>query len=311
MDRRSFLMTLPVLATTTATGTGAEPPMLPILDTHQHLWDLRTRKLSWLKPGDPLAQNFTPVEYAAATEGLGVVKSIYMEVGVDADDRVGEADYVVDLCQKGTTTMRGAVIGARVTDPGLDRYLDRYKGNPHVKGVRDMLHTGDSPRGRCLQPEFQAAMRTLAERDLSFDLCVRPAELPDMVQLVRACPETRFILDHCGNPSVQFTPAQWEAWRANLQELGQLPNIVCKVSGIAVNGTTKGAWKPADLAPAVHGVIAAFGWDRVVFGGDWPVLTRAGSYRDWVLALREILANESEVNQRKLFHDNAARVYRV
>lgn len=310
MDRRQFLLAAPALAA--APAFGAAPAMLPIIDTHQHLWDLRTRKLGWIKPGDELAHNFTPAEYAAATAGLNVVKSVYMEVGVDPDDRVGEADYVVGVCEKGETPMRAAVIGARVTDPGFAAYLDRYKGSKFVKGVRDMLHTGDSPPGRCLRPEFVKAIQMLGERGLSFDLCVRPDELPDMAKLVDQCPKTQFILDHCGNPSVAFTAAQWEKWRRDVGELARRPGVVCKVSGVAVNGTKKGEWKPADLAPAVRGVIDAFGWDRVMFGGDWPVcLLGVEKYADWATALKAIVADRPLDQQRKLFHDNAVRFYGI
>jgi L-fuconolactonase len=61
----------------------------------------------------------------------------------------------------------------------------------------------------------------------------------------------------------------------------------------------------------VEHVIACFGWGRVLFGSDWPVCTLSASYRQWVDALKSITQSAGKMNQQKLFHDNAIRVYRL
>jgi predicted TIM-barrel fold metal-dependent hydrolase len=283
--------------------------MLPVIDTHQHLWNLKQLRLSWIDPNDktnPLAQNFTPVEYAQATAGLEVVKSIYMEVDVVPEDKTREADYVVELCRGGKTTMVAAVIGGRPAEPGFQEYLKPYLGGSYVKGVRQVL-----PAGFVVTPEFTRNLQFLGEQGLSWDLCVPPTELPAMVKLVQACPKTRFILDHCGNPSVKFTPEQRAAWRASLQQLAALPNVVaCKLSGFIVNAGP-GPWSAEDLAPYIQDTIQAFGVTRCVFGGDWPVVLRASTYKDWLTMLRQILAARPEAEQRAILHDNAQRIYQL
>jgi L-fuconolactonase len=137
---------------------------------------------------------------------------------------------------------------------------------------------------------------------------MRPAELPDAATLIDACPGTAFVLDHCGNADVRAKDRT--RWRADISRIAARKNVACKVSGIVASA--KGApWTADDLAPIVDHVLDAFGPDRVVFGGDWPVCTLAATYRQWVEALRSIVRARPAADQRKLFHDNALRIYRL
>lgn len=331
MDRRQFLGR--AIATALATGSGAPGAGLalgrgatapgddpsgaqatkaaggavPIIDTHQHLWDLSRFRLAWLQGNTSLARSFLMDDYLQAAEGLGVVKTVYMEVDVEPAQQRAEADYVLDLCRRRVGPLAGAVISGRPISDGFREEMDRYKDEPAIKGLRQVLH-GGTPPGYCLDPKFIRGIRLLGERGLSFDLCMRPAELGDGARLVDACPGTSFILDHCGNPSVRAKDLS--AWRADIARLAERKNVACKVSGI-VASAAPGAWTPGDLAPVVNHVLSAFGPDRVVFGGDWPVCTRAATLRQWVEALREVVRDRPEAERRKLFHDNALRVYRL
>jgi L-fuconolactonase len=140
----------------------------------------------------------------------------------------------------------------------------------------------------------------------SFDLCMRPGELPDAAKLIEACPETPFILDHCGNAKVPDKDRT--LWKKGMEEIARRKNVVCKVSGI-VASAKKGEWSADDLAPIVNHTLDTFGPERVMFGGDWPVCTLAATYKQWVEALKTIIKDRSREQQVKLFHDNAARVY--
>lgn len=310
MHRREFLAA-GAAAVTLPTFAKDSPKMLPVIDTHQHLWDLTQVKLGWLKKGSPLDASYTPKEYAAATDGLNVVKAVYMEVDVVPEDKQKEADYVIALCESGKTPTCAAVLGGVVASDGFAKYAGQFKGSKYVKGIRQVLQADSTPPGTCLKPEFVKGVRLLGDLGLSFDLCIRPKELPDFIKLVDECPDTRFILDHCGNPQAKWTADEWDGWRKNMAEMAKRKHVVCKVSGFVVNGWEKGKWKPDDLAPAVNGTIDAFGWDRVMFGGDWPVVLNAGSYKDWLTALRAIIADRPEADQKKLLHDNAAKVYGI
>ncbi|WZO99978.1 amidohydrolase family protein [Isosphaeraceae bacterium EP7] len=298
----------PAIRTAKASTIGLKEPMIPIVDTHQHLWDTTKFTLPWLKPGEPLSRSYLMADYLAATAGQNVVKTIYMEVDLRVDQQAAEADYVIGLCRAGDNPMVGAVISGRPSSDGFKAYIGKYKDTPEVKGLRQVLHGEETPPGYCLSPAFIAGIRHLGELGKSYDICIRPAELADAARLVDACPGTSFILDHCGNADVRSKDRS--AWKSGIDALAKKPNLVCKVSGIVASA--KGfPWTADDLAPIVDHVLDAFGPDRVIFGGDWPVCTLAATYIEWLDALKEIIADRSESDRRKLFHDNALRIYHL
>jgi predicted TIM-barrel fold metal-dependent hydrolase len=315
-DRRRFLQqaAAALAAVTPAVLAGRQPVPaaepkeatgLPIIDTHQHLWDLDTFRLRWIKQGSPLDRSFLTTDYLKATAGLNVIKSVYMEVDVVPGQQKDEAEYVIDICAKGNTPMVAAVISGRPASDGFKKYITPLAASKYIKGVRQVLHNPDNPAGFCLKDEFIKSIRLLGDLNLSFDLCLRPGELLDGAKLIDACPDTRFILDHCGNANVQKDTTQWQR---DIAEVAKRKKVVCKVSGI-VASAKPGHWSPDDLAPIINHTLDVFGPDRVMFGGDWPVCTLAATYTQWVGALKAIVRGRKEEEQRKLFHDNALRVY--
>lgn len=286
----------------------AQNSAIPIVDTHQHLWDLAKFRLPWTNDVPKLARSFLMNDYLDATKGLGVVKAVYMEVDVEPAQQVAEAEYVIDICRRGDTPTRAAVISGRPASDGFSSYIRRFKDSLYIKGVRQVLHPANTPRGLCLDKRFIQSVRLLGELGMSYDLCMRNSELEDGAKLIDACPATRFILDHCGNANVQSTDRS--AWQRGLATVAARTNVVCKISGIIASAKPD-AWTRADLAPIIRTTIAEFGIDRVMFGGDWPVCNLAATYRQWVESLRELLTemNMTPADQRRLFHDNAVKFY--
>lgn len=294
-----------------------EPEATPIIDTHQHLWDLSSQRLPWLESApEVLRRSYTTRDYLEASRGLGVAKAVYMEVDVAPEQHVAEADRVLAICRDPETPTVAAVLGGRPASADFGDYLARFQDAPEVKGIRQVLHGPTTPPGFCLRPEFVQGIRLLGKAGLRFDLCLRPAELGDGVKLVDRCPDTRFIVDHCGNADPTAFRKQAgdaksshdpDAWRRDMDALAKREHVICKISGIVAKAPE--GWTPDDLAPVVNHCLDAFGPDRVVFGGDWPVCLLGASYRQWVEALRAIVANRSPAERRKLFHDNAQRFY--
>jgi len=287
---------------------GIEKKWPPILDTHQHLWNLKKFRLSWTKDVPPLAKNFLMADYLQAAKGLGVTKTIYMEVDVEASQQVAEAEHVLELCRHSDNPMVGAVISGRPESPKFKSYLRRYRDDKYVKGVRRILHPPELPGDHCMQKTFVDNVRLLGEWGFSFDICIRATDLINAAKLTAACPDTQFILDHCGNPQVGST--DMAKWRADITKVAENPNIVCKISGF-IASLQKDKWKPKDLAPVIQHVYSEFGAERVVFGSDWPVCNLAANYRGWVTALRSIVNARTDKEKRQLFYDNAARIYKV
>src|SRR3954454_24430416 len=153
-----------------------------------------------------------------------------MDVEVDLKQQVDEGEFILDICRQGKAPTVAAVISGRPASAEFRQYLQRFKGNRHLKGVRQVLHVPATPAATCLSADFQRGLRVLDDMGLSFDLCMRHGELGDALQLVEAMPNLRFILDHLGNPDTQAKDRM--PWRRNIERLAQCKNLVCKVSGI-------------------------------------------------------------------------------
>jgi len=279
---------------------------MKIIDTHQHLWDLDLFRYSWLDGVPALRRSFRMEDYLKAGEGLGIEKSVHLEADVDEPYMLDETRHILALAVQEDNPLEGVVACGRPEKPHFADYLDQIAGHPKLKGIRRVLHT--QPDELAQSSLFAENVRVLAAYGLSFEFCVRAYQLPVVIRLVRDCPDVNFVLDHCGNPQVK--EHVFDPWRQHILEVSNLPNVVCKVSGILANADLE-KWTPEDLRPYVEYVIECFGWDRVMFGSDWPVCTLAAPLQKWVETLKLLTRKAGEENQEKLFYKNAARVYRL
>ncbi|MCA9035378.1 MAG: amidohydrolase family protein [Planctomycetaceae bacterium] len=337
ISRRNWLTTAVAAMATTAAGqqglssaaaaisgtTQSPDEHIPIIDTHQHLWDLKQLRTPWLESApEELRQRFHNEEYATATAGLPIDQCVYMEIDVHPDDQQKEADLLLAQIANGRTPTKAAIISGRPDSEGFASFIRQFADKPAIKGVRQVLHPGTTPRGLCLHEQFIRSMHLLGEMGLSYDLCMRPAEIGDAVKLAQKCPETQFVLDHCGNArpeafqkSKDQSPAgpsghTADQWKRDIDDLAKCVNVSCKISGV-IASVKQGQDKVELLSPIINHCLDAFGPDRVVFGGDWPVCRLGGTFAEWVSTLRTITMQRSVADKNKLWHQNARRIYRL
>lgn len=286
---------------------------MKIIDAHQHLWDLSRFSYAWLQAAEQeslataptLRRSYLLDDYRIAAAGLEIEQSVHLEADVDASFMLDEARWVLQMAEA-ARPLSAVVASARPESPAFPRYLDQLAGAARLKGLRRILHT--QPDELSAPPLFAENLRRLPAYGLSFDLCVLARQLPIALRLIRACPEVAFILDHCGVPRVK--ERELDPWRGYIREIAREPNVVCKVSGVVAYADPR-HWTPADLRPYIEHVIECFGWDRVLFGSDWPVCTLSATLRQWVEALEELTRAAGEANRQRLFYLNAAKVYRL
>jgi predicted TIM-barrel fold metal-dependent hydrolase len=279
---------------------------MQIVDTHQHLWDKDLFHYSWLDTIPQLNRSFRMADYLAATKGLDVIKSLHVEADVDEPYMLDETRHLLALADQPDNPLEGIVACGRPENEDFKSYLDVIGGHAKLKGIRRVLHT--QPDGVGQGVTFLKNVAALPDYGLSFDICVLARQLPIAIKLISSCPDVIFILDHCGVPQVK--ERNLDPWRSHITEIAKFPNVSCKISGLVAYADPQ-RWTAEDLRPFIDHAIGSFGWDRVLFGSDWPVCTLSASYRQWVEALQAITQGAGEVNQRKLFHDNAVRVYRL
>jgi predicted TIM-barrel fold metal-dependent hydrolase len=277
---------------------------MQIVDTHQHLWDIDLFRYSWLESVPQLKRSFRMPDYLSAASGLGVVKSVHLEADVDERYMLDETKHLLELADRPDNPLEGVVACGRPENRDFRDYLEKIAGHPKLKGIRRVLHTQPDEVGK--GDTFASNVAALPEYGLSFDICVLARQLPIALDLVKKCPNTKFILDHCGVPRVK--ERDLDPWRAHISGIAKFPNVHCKISGLVAYADPKN-WTAVDLQPFVEQVVESFGWDRVLFGSDWPVCTLSASFAQWVNSLRALTQAAGELNQKKLFHDNAIRVY--
>lgn len=274
---------------------------MKIVDTHLHLVYKDRFSYPWLEGAAALNRQWTAEDYFAAAERLGIESALHMEVDVAERDMEAETRFVVGAHPR----IVGAIASARPESPDFPAFLDRLLAIDGVRGIRRILHT--SPDELSTSETFAGNIRRLGDAGLPFDLCVLARQLPVGRELAEKCPDTQFVLDHCGVPDVAGKAL--DPWRADIEALAALPNVAAKISGVVAYA--RADWTINDLRPFVEHVIESFGWDRVVWGSDHPVCTLTANLERWVETTQEIVAGASADEQARLFHRNAERIYHL
>lgn len=277
-----------------------------IVDTHLHIIDQSALTYPWLANEPALNRDFTYETYAREARRLGITQSLHMEVDVDAGQIEAETAYVQGVSGRQGATIGGAISACRPEDEGFAAFLERQRANPFVKGFRRVLHV--MPDELSDSPRFRDNLKRLSGTGLTFDLVVLPRQLPRAMALVDLAPDVQFILDHCGVPDIKGNVL--DPWRGHMSEIAKRPNVAGKISGVVAYADPQ-EWTVATLRPYVEHTIGAFGWDRVVWGSDWPVCTLGGGLSTWVGATHALIAGASADERTKLLSANARRIWRL
>ena len=276
-----------------------------LIDTHMHLIFRDRLGYGWTSGLPPLATgDFTLQDYTTLTAGLGVGGAIFMETGVDDADYQAEARLVAGLV--GQSGLLGQIASCRPeNDAGFDDWLAECDGL-QVHGYRRILHV--MPDDLSQSPTFRRNLAKIGARGLAFDICVLARQLPIAAELARSCPDQVLVLDHCGVPDI--AGGGFADWAKGITAIAALPHVNLKLSGISAY-CAPGTVTQATLQPWVDHVLTAFGADRVLWGGDWPVVNLGLGLPGWIAMTHSLLASLSVAEQAQVCHGTAQRVYQV
>ena len=281
---------------------------MDLLDTHQHLICRDQIGYGWTAGLPPLRSgDFTLADYQALTAGQGVIGQVFMETGVDDADYQTEARMVAGLMRPGSGLL-GQIASCRPeTDTGFAVWLAECAGL-QVVGFRRILHEISDDLSQ--SDTFRRNIRAIGATGRPFDMCFRANQLHLAVDLARACPDMEFVLDHCGVPDIGggTTGGAFGAWQAGITAVAALPNITCKLSGIAAYCAPATA-STATLRPWVDHILHAFTPARIIWGSDWPVVNLGGGLPGWITITRELLAGLTVAERSAIGTGNARRVY--
>ncbi|MDT6940064.1 amidohydrolase [Brucella pseudogrignonensis] len=281
-----------------------------IIDTHLHLIDKSALNYPWLSDVPALNRDFLFQTYRQQAERCGIKAALHMEVDVSADNIQTETDHVQRIATANGGFIKGAIASCRPEEPGFADYLEQSLGNPFVKGFRRVLHVvpDDVSEGAL----FRENIRRLQGTGLTFDLCTLPHQINKAVALADLAPDLQFVLDHCGVPDIKS--GALENWQRGITEISKRDNVVAKISGVVAYADAE-SWTVETLRPYVEHVIHSFGWERIVWGSDWPVCTLASNVdaglSTWVATTHALLKGCSEDEKALLLADNAQRIWKI
>ncbi|WP_418595208.1 amidohydrolase family protein [Ponticoccus sp. (in: a-proteobacteria)] len=276
--------------------------MIALFDTHLHLVDRERIHYPWLKEVPALDRDWTLADYQTTARRIGIEGALHMEVDCDPADIAKENAWVADMMAQDGSLIRGAISSARPEDDGFEAFLDTLDRSV-VKGIRRVLHV--VPDEVSTSNRFRANVGRMGAHGLPFDICMLARQLDLAAALVDACPDTTFVMDHCGVPDI--AAGAFDDWAAAVSRLAERPNVNAKISGITAYAAPD--WTLDSLRPYAEHVIGCFGWDRVVWGSDSPVCTLNSSLDQWVAVTRALLSEVSETEARALASGNARRIW--
>ncbi len=300
---------------------GPIPYLGPVIDAHHHFWNLSGGHYPWLTApaaaigalGDIgyLRRDYLPADYAADTAGQGVAASVHIEALWDPARHPAEETRWLDALPRPPGIAARYVVAAPLAAPDVARVLDAHAASPAVAGVRETIRWHPDPakrwtrQGLVNEPAWRRGLALLARHGWTLDLLMNAHQAAEVAALAAATPDQTFIVNHCCTPNDRDAEGM-ARWRAGLRLMGAQPNIALKLSNYAAYAPERSLHSDRDT---LRTCIDAFGPDRCMFGSDYPVARRTGTYAALCSRFREVAAEYAPDEQRALFHGTAARLY--
>lgn len=273
-----------------------------LIDTHLHLFYRDRLGYGWTDGIPALAGDFT-LQDAHALTGDRVSGVIFMEAGVDDAVYMDEARFIHTLMGPGARLL-GQIAACRPEeDAGFADWLAECEGLG-VVGYRRLLHVVDDAMSQ--GETFRRNIRAIGARGRVYDIVVRADQLHLAADLVRACPDQAYVLNHCGVPDI--AGGGLEPWKAGMTALAQLPQVNCKLSGITAY-CAPGTATLDTVRPYIDHVLDVFGPSRMVWGSDWPVVDLGAGLPGWLAITQAVLDGLSPDEAAAISHRNAQRIY--
>lgn len=272
------------------------------IDAHQHFWRYDPNTHAWIDDSmATLRRDFLPADLTPLLEAAGFDGSI----AVQAQTNVAETYWLLALAAE-HDVIRGVVGWVDLCASSISDDLARLSQNPRFVGVRHVIQS--EPVGFMARDDFRRGIAVLADVGVAYDVLVYERQLGETLDLVRAFPRQRFVIDHIAKPDIKN--GSFDSWRNGIEALAGEPNTWCKLSGM-VTETDWSAWAPGTFTPYLDVVVQSFGPGRCMIGSDWPVCTLAGAYSSVVGVVADYASQLSPSERAMVMGGAAAGFYRL
>ncbi|HEY6570178.1 MAG TPA: amidohydrolase family protein [Candidatus Limnocylindrales bacterium] len=276
----------------------------PVVDAHHHLWDPARASYPWMTADlDPIRRRFGVEDLVPLLDAAGVAGTVLVQTrSSSAESR----EFLATAA--GTPRIAGVVAWTDLTSQGVDDDIAALRdapGGDRLVGIRHQVHDEDDAAW-LLRADVRRGLLAVERAGLVYDLLVRAREMPVALEVVRAMPDLRFVVDHLAKPTI--VDGAMSPWSELLEPFGELPNVTCKLSGLVTEADWS-SWTIADLEPYVDRALELFGPDRMLFGSDWPVSLVAAPYQTVFDTAQALLAGLSGDERAAVMGGTAVEVY--
>jgi L-fuconolactonase len=278
---------------------------MPRIDAHQHYWSLTHTDYGWLQPVPELAaiyRDFTPVDLHPLLDAARIDATVL----VQAAPSEAETWRLLEIARKPSSRVLGVVGWCDLLAPDAEARIRRLAAEPLLKGLRPMLQDIPDPRW-ILDARLTPAIDAMVQTDLAFDALVKPIHLAHLLECLLRHPNLRTVVDHGAKPAI--AARAFQPWADDMARIARQTQAFCKLSGLPNEAGAGTA--PSDMRPYVEHLLAEFGPSRLIWGSDWPVVTLACSYAQWVETSQTWLAPLSADEQAQVMDGNARAFYRL
>lgn len=275
---------------------------LEAIDSHVHFWHYDKKRYNWItNKMKELHQDYLPKQLELTLKR----NSIKGVVAVQADQTEVETLFLIEL-SKTHSFIKGVVGWVDLADINIHKRLQYFSQFPIIKGWRHFIQT--EGEDFLSNASFQNGISALEPYGYTFDLLIQSSQLKSTINFVQKFPGQKFVVNHFAKPNVK--EKQLDDWKVLINEIAQLPNVTCKLSGLFTETHWK-KWSASEFYPFLDVVFECFGTNRLMYGSDWPVMLLSGMYVQWKSLLEKYMEHFSKEDVHKVFGENARHFYNI
>ncbi len=272
-----------------------------VIDSHQHFWRYERGQYPWITEDiSVLRRDYLPEDLAMIMDRNNIDGTVV----VQARQNILENEFLTQLASEQPWIL-GVVGWINLTDPNAEELIQHWANYTFFKGIR---YTFSPDLWELNHKVFVRSLRTLASKELTFDLLVHETTIKAAVQLTRQFPDNKFVLNHIGKPDIRA--GLTSPWASHIKDLGERENVSCKVSGL-VSRPRDASITQAGFTRFLDVVLEHFGSSRLMFGSDWPVCTLCKTYAEVLDVIKTYIAKLPDSEKAAIMGQNTLRIYEL